>query len=251
MNFFRAGSVLLLMLIAAIVCLADSKEESSKIFQPPQGMTYVPGGSVRITLDDEIIEVMVDPFFLDRTEVTNQAYAKCFDAGQCKKYHQGKNDNLDHPDLPVVDITSLDAENYCKWVGKSLPSAAQWILAAKGQAERRRYPWGNEDPLGRANYVNAPPIKTKERTWRFLAPPCQHQGGNGPFGNCDLSGNAAEWVRSKGSETPTPFSTKAFRIKGGSYLSEAPALQIDTFQNPDHLLEHSFEIGFRCAGVAP
>jgi hypothetical protein len=115
---------------------------------PPEGMVYVPGGTVYIVPRDTPRQrVQVSPFFIDRTEVTVAAYLKCTKARDCKvPYHQpgcngtGKKPRLQHP---MNCISKLNAERYCRAQGKRLPTTAEWQAAAGG-TDGRTYPWGNE-----------------------------------------------------------------------------------------------------------
>jgi formylglycine-generating enzyme required for sulfatase activity len=136
-------------------------------------------------------EVEVRSFLLDRTEVTNAAYAECVAAKACRKARKGlageggfgTDADFGAPNQPVSGISWSDARAYCAFRGKRLPTEAEWERAARGQDERL-YPWGNE-----------PPDETRAVfAARHTASVCSVPLGNGPFGHCDLAGNVWEWL---------------------------------------------------------
>jgi len=99
-------------------------------------------------------------------------------------------------DHPVVHISYFDAQAYCKWAGKRLPSEAEWEWAARGGLENQIYPWGNEP-------VNSG--KVKANTWQgnfpnkntvrdkfYYSAPVKSFAPNG-YGLYDMAGNVWEW----------------------------------------------------------
>jgi len=102
-------------------------------------------------------------------------------------------DRMDHP---VVHVSWLDVDEYCRWAGKKLPSEAQWEYAARGGSELREYPWGDErNPDGKWLHNiwqgEFPISDTGEDGFTRTAP-----AGNFPaneYGLLDMSGNVWEW----------------------------------------------------------
>lgn len=104
----------------------------------------------------------------------------------------------DHPkdrrDYPVALVRFEDAVAYCAWlsgeIGRTvrLPSEAEWERAARGNLEGRRYPWGDDIDLSRANFLPDPSLK-RHRGTRPVASYAPN-----PFGLYDMSGNVWEWV---------------------------------------------------------
>jgi len=195
----------------------------------PEGMVYVLGGVLRVGRDDgdenekPAHVVNVKPFFIDRTEVTNDQYQKFIDAAnysappswQDNRFPEGANT------LPVTDVTWEDASAYATWAGKRLPTEEEWEFAARGSDDRRIYPWGEEWIADASN------TKSDENDQRQLAPVGQFPKGASPFGLLDMSGNAWEWTASEFKEYPggkvtPPAGFKSLKvIRGGTYDSPA------------------------------
>ncbi len=157
----------------------------------PSGMLPVPAGCFTMGQDqggeqDEhpAHRVCVSGFLLDRTEVTNRDYERCERAGVCPRRRRF-GERFSHPDQPAVGVSWFGAEAYCGWVGKRLPTEAEWEYAARGP-DSRRFPWGDE-----------PPDRTRASFgWQQNGPhPVgSFPAGAGPFGHLDLAGNVWEWV---------------------------------------------------------
>jgi formylglycine-generating enzyme required for sulfatase activity len=113
----------------------------------PDGMLYVaPASFDAVVGDGKVVRADVHGFFIDKEKVTNGAFKKCYDDRACV-VSAGSLDFLKSnlADGPVTGMSQSEARAYCKSVGKRLPTAAEWELAARG-SEGRTYPWGNEEP---------------------------------------------------------------------------------------------------------
>lgn len=168
----------------------------------PVAMVNIPGGSfIRGSGSDtgRVDErprrtVYLSAFMIDKYEVTNAQYLAFIAATGHKEpfnvYGTGSLFDVKGIEtLPVVQVTWHDAADYCQWVGKRLPTEAEWEKAARG-IDGRQYPWGGAAPS--AHHVNF------NRDWvekGTLLPVGSLPDGASPYDVHDMSGNAREWVQ--------------------------------------------------------
>lgn len=200
-------------------------------------------------------------FHIDRTEVTNVAYARCVAADTCAapsklgsktraRYH-GEAAFAGHP---VVHVSWQQAASYCRWVGGRLPTEAEWEKAARGAKDARRYPWGDDKPTCRtANFAGARGCGGD--TDRADARPA----GATPYGALNMAGNVWEWVsdwydptyyRRSPARDPQGPSWGAFKVmRGGCFDTGAEGLRASC-RNRDFPTAQKPNVGFRCARPA-
>ena len=159
---------------------------------------------------------IVEAFWLDECEVTNNEYARFLrEAPYETPGYWSAVDLAIHGDLPVTCIGFYDARAYAEWAGKRLPTRAEWMFAARG-AESRLTPWGG--PNGEYRGVTQKPT-TLPRDFEVAMPLAltllegvrTHPNASTPEGIFHMYGNAEEWVgsigvikRSDGSFAPRP-----------------------------------------------
>ena len=204
--------------------------------------------------------VYLDAFYMDRLEVTNARYQIFVQATRHRPPQhyvdpvydlwQGTSPLPGAADLPVVNVDWLDAEAYCRWAGKRLPTEAEWEKAARG-TDGRAYPWGNDAPtFARVNF---------SRRWlglQTLQPVGSFESGSSPYGVLDMAGNVWEWVSDwydegyyaaapeRSPQGPPRGLSKVLR--GGSWTNTADLVRVTNRRADDPEMRNS-DVGFRCA----
>lgn len=193
---------------------ADLQAIGNSKTSPVDGMTlvYVPSGDflmgTEIGLTDEqpIHKVYLDAFWVDQTEVTNSMYASCVEAGKCEKPSVVSfYDDPAYADHPVEFVSWRNAESYCAWAGRRLPTEAEWEKAASWDPyknQQRVYPWGDQYDCHMGNFDDELEIdpslmqdgKTNCDGFVRSAPVGSFPGGASVYGALDLGGNVWEWV---------------------------------------------------------
>lgn len=188
-------------------------------------------------------------FYIDKTEVSNRAYATfCRETGHPKP--AGFDDA--QAELPVVNVSFYDAQAFARWAGKRLPTDIEWEKAARG-TNGRMYPWGNDLRLKGANIEGDGPV-----------PVSAYPESASPYGALNMLGNVAEWVDKPGFPSdarleqlqkilpglspPLDWDEPHYQIRGGSYRVRQSDIGhlLDVFELMPARASLP-EIGFRCA----
>ena len=209
-------------------------------------------------------EVTLDSFYIDKFEVTNGRYIEFVRATSHRtpQHPQDASRNLwqknmmpaSVADRPVINVDWYDAEAYCKWAGKRLPTEAEWEKAARG-GDDRRFPWGNVEPT--AKHLNYNQRWIGEKT---LMPVGSYELGKSPYGVYDMAGNVWEWVndwyddryyeKSPAKNPPGPETGSHKVLRSSGWQVETPLVRIFTRVKSDPLIRNE-STGFRCAMNTP
>lgn len=204
--------------------------------------------------------VFLDNYYLDVFEVTVARYAKFLQAtGRSVPMYWDEVKMGIHRNMPVVGVNWHDAEAYCYWAGKRLPSEAEWEKAARG-TDGREYPWGNGGPTSKLSNSGRQSDPEGGAYGKMLSQVDSHVKGKSPYGLYHMAGNVSEWVSdwydedyyAKSASTnpkgPTEGTDKVSR--GGEWFS-LPDLVRSAFRSHGSPSERYDFIGFRCAQDIP
>ena len=219
-------------------------------------------------------KVEVSSFVIDKTEVTVGAYGRCVQAHVCRAPSLDDDAKEGVTDAhPVVGVSWNDAARYCEWVGKRLPTEAEWEYAARAP-RMGKFPWDGRYDATVTNTSGS--ADGFERT----APVGSFPKGASGYGLLDMGGNAAEWVadwydavyygklcgitvveQPKEGETAKPVgdckvthdpkgpeaSTGSKVVRGGSWVSNGDYLVRATSRTSLDPNVSNDAVGFRCA----
>ena len=247
--------------MSGVTAETESVAESAPGEEPlPSEMVTIPAGPfVRGTeiggFDERPTRtIYLDEFSIDRYEVTNHQYQQFVVATGHRKpglpsRYAKSGAKVRGINQPIVYVSWDDAEEYCRWKGKRLPTEAEWEKAMRG-ADGRLWPWGDKEQPDGANWARVQDgHEASARIGTF-------QSDKSPYGVMDGAGNVMEWVADWYGETyyksspdqnpPSPEFGTYRVLRGGSYTTTGADVRITSRSKmmPDFRDE---TIGFRCA----
>jgi eukaryotic-like serine/threonine-protein kinase len=208
---------------------------------PPQipGMIYIAAGTFLAGADKHPVKLKA--FYVDATEVTNADFSDFCEATGCAVPQGARN-------LPVVNVTVVQARAFAKWKHKRLPTPVEWERAARGK-DGALFPWGDADDPKLANVENNPTLTQHQLM------PVRSFGSYPAF---QMVGNAWEMVEGSVHPSASAIAESAsllkppptagepwISIRGGSYLDPlSPGIVYDSTSIPARFSGPN--IGFRC-----
>ena len=189
--------------------------------------------------------VTLSDYSIDETEVTQAAWDQCIRASVCVAPPCSSWQPSTKGNWPVTCVNRDEAASYCAWMGRRLPTEAEWEIAARGTMGDI-YPWGMTDPdctvanFGFCSFGGPQPVR-------------YFPAGTSPYNAFDMAGNVAEWVSDwyalyEGDATnPTgPPSGNMRVVRGGDFQSQSTSLRA-SYRGQTEGASRSDNIGFRCA----
>jgi iron(II)-dependent oxidoreductase len=220
--WLRAALVVALLTIAALLLLWWQRSQS------PADMVDVPAGQYLVSTwpEGEPTLVELTAFRIDRFEATVAHYRVCYERGACPwpaspASATRPNYLLDQAfaDFPMINIDYDSADRFCRFMGKRLPTAAEWETAAAfapASGRMFRFPWGDEFAVQFANSA-ATGVGDTMQVGSF------RPAGDSSLGVSDMAGNVAEWTA-----TVVQEEQPKVLVKGGSFIDDADALRAST-----------------------
>jgi formylglycine-generating enzyme required for sulfatase activity len=235
----------------------SAKADDGPMALVPEGQFWM-GVDGSIGLEDERPrhKVWLDSYSLDLYEVTVSRYARFLAAsGRPAPWLWDTADLRIHGDRPVIGVDWYDADAYCRWAGKRLPTEAEWEKAARG-GDERAYPWGNEVPTAQmANFA----LGARFSYSQVLMPVGHYEKAKSPYGIYDLAGNVWEWVQDwyegdyyerSPERNPTGPEHGQFKVLRGGAWSELPKYLLAYGRFKLLPTVRNSYTGFRCAKSA-
>jgi formylglycine-generating enzyme required for sulfatase activity/CheY-like chemotaxis protein len=216
-----------MLIIPTLIANRTSPGGDSPMKEVPAG-AFTMGGASPGALPQQ--EVDQPAFEIDQYEVTNTQYKQFVEAtGHAAPWDSY---SASTASFPVIGVSWEDAQAYCEWADKRLPTDAEWEKAARG-TDGRAYPWGNDWLPDMANTLEIGASGPSQVGSYF--------DGVSPYGLQDTCGNVMEWVDSWFDEAAQ---TKT--VRGGAWTTDRSMSQTMT-RSGKPIAYTGDDVGFRCA----
>lgn len=240
---------------------SDGSDLSAWVYLPMGSYFYMGSDSFSAEFTEEAEQpthfVSLTPFWIQRTEVSNAAYAECVAAEACSEPTSlVSNTRLDYytnaefAEYPVIFVTQPQAQAYCEWVGERLPTEAEWEYAAR-YPTHTYYTWGSAANTA----VDNPDLANFGKTIGDTTPVYSHFAGITESGLFNMNGNVWEWTadwfdpdyyQNSPPENPTgPESGSEKVARGGSWSTSLEYISLTNRFNRDPNQGYD-NVGFRC-----
>ncbi len=222
--FKKGDKAAVLAKITASNALAriDAKQVTARFWKLPYGepeWIIIPAGKFLMGDGKELHQAEIPEYRISHVPVTNAQYALFVkDTGVSAPEHwRGGEVPSGLDNHPVVNVSWYEALEYCKWLGGkiqqtvTLPNGAEWEKAARGDKDKREYPWGNDWGELHCN--------SGELGLGDTVPVGLFLNGASPYGVLDMSGNVWEWTRTNHETKKDDLTSKDDRVlRGGSFF---------------------------------
>jgi formylglycine-generating enzyme required for sulfatase activity len=245
---------------------AAQEEELKQLAQrgitQPEGMVLIPAGEFWMGAEDGLQDtrplhrVYLGSYWFDRIEVTNARYRQCVEGGGCALPKDRQTfEDYQRAQQPVTNITWNQARSFCQWIGKRLPTEAEWEKAARG-TDGRRYPWGNDGEALKHHMSNRE-LTTGDVEVDLVR---RRAATASPYGVFDLIGSVSEWVKDWYAEDfyqaspvrdPQGPLRGSFRVLRGGEWNEKSANFHASYRGWDEVTYWGPTLGVRCAEDVP
>ncbi|HEX9879778.1 MAG TPA: SUMF1/EgtB/PvdO family nonheme iron enzyme [Candidatus Binatia bacterium] len=227
------GRLVAIYLFMSAWTLGAAHTVAAQASGPYSGMVFIPGGPFTMGRDDgpedegPAHEVFLPSFYIDRNLVTvgeyvifirvkgpagprGEMYLDVEDPdARIHKTEDGWLADAGAENYPAAELSLYGGAAYCQWLGKRLPSEAEWEKAARGK-DRRLYPWGNDPPRPDLAFFGGYRGET--------VPVGQFPDGASPYGVLDMAGQVWEWTRSLHRAYPYDPKDGREELSSGGYL---------------------------------
>jgi len=264
--------------------------ESTKSFHEDdmvyfKGGTFMMGSSNGTPQEQPVHKVEVQSFKIDKYPVTVKAFRRFIEETGYKtdaekfgdsgvfdfnssswalmpeanwKYPLGKNSSPAEDNHPVTHVSWNDATAYAVWLGKRIPTEAEWEYAARcSGTSTTKFSWGNNLIMNgkyMANIWQGGDLTSKQGADGFVLTSPVGQYGKTPCGLTDMGGNVWNWCSDTykpypGSKLPDQSNSELKVIRGGSFFFDQNLENsYTTTGRASNTQETSlFNTGFRCA----